>query len=144
MQDSFERDTTEMKIDLSLAGFREESGKIFIPPTVRHVEKTLRNERILLLDPLPIQGLDSFLDVGTRLAYGQDSPAYRKERVSAIPDTFTRKGSVVNHVRYVPSSLTLSLVLYDSLPLSSRGSRLRVTVDQSTFPVQHHPRTSWR
>lgn len=79
---SFEADESATKIDLSVPGFREETGSIFIPPTVRHVEKQLRNERILLLDPLPIQGLDPFLDVGVRLAYGHDSPAYRKERVS--------------------------------------------------------------
>lgn len=79
---TYETDSAETKIDLCVPGFREDSGKIFIPPTVRHVEKLLRNERILLLDPLPIQGLEPFLDVGTRLAYGQDSPAYRKERVS--------------------------------------------------------------
>lgn len=79
---TFETDPFENKIDLSLPGFREDNGKIFIPPTVRHVEKLLRNEQILLLDPLPIQGLETFLDVGVRLAYGPDSPAYRKERVS--------------------------------------------------------------
>jgi aspartate aminotransferase len=74
-------EASSSKIDLTLPGFREDSGKIFIPPTVRHVEKQLRNERILLLDPLPIQGLESFLDVGNKLAYGAESPAYRKERV---------------------------------------------------------------
>ena len=73
-------EASSSKIDLTLPGFREDSGKIFIPPTVRHVEKQLRNERILLLEPLPIQGLESFLDVGNKLAYGADSPAYRKER----------------------------------------------------------------
>lgn len=92
VQMSFEADESATKVDLSVPGFREETGSIFIPPTVRHVEKQLRNERILLLDPLPIQGLDPFLDVGVRLAYGHDSPAYRKERASRIVYTRQRVG----------------------------------------------------
>jgi hypothetical protein len=87
-------EASSSKIDLTLPGFREDSGKIFIPPTVRHVEKQLRNERILLLDPLPIQGLESFLDVGNKLAYGAESPAYRKERVCLIsPIMFAKADS---------------------------------------------------
>jgi hypothetical protein len=68
---------------------------------VRHVEKQLRNERILLLDPLPIQGLETFLDVGNKLAYGGESPAYRKERVCAFP-TFTCGP-------FVPTNITIFL-----------------------------------
>jgi aspartate aminotransferase len=78
---AFERETATNKVNLSLPGFREDSGKIFIPPTVRHVEKSLGNETILTRDPLPIEGYHPFLDLGTRLAYGANTPAYRYKRV---------------------------------------------------------------
>ena len=70
---------------------------------MRHVEKQLRNERILLLDPLPIQGLETFLDVGNKLAYGGESPAYRKERVCDVPSDYLND---VLMYRYALSSRT--------------------------------------
>lgn len=78
---AFDADPSDIKINISLPGFREDSGKIFIPPTVRHVEKGLNKETILTRDPLPIEGYHPFLDLGTRLAYGANTPAYKSERV---------------------------------------------------------------
>ncbi|WRT69523.1 uncharacterized protein IL334_006510 [Kwoniella shivajii] len=81
---AYEADELPTKINLSLPGFREDNGKIFIPPTVRYVEKNLRNENILAREALPIEGYAPFLDVGVRFAYGVDSQPYRHRRISAI------------------------------------------------------------
>jgi aspartate aminotransferase len=82
LSEAFDADTFPQKLNLGLPGFREDTGRIFIPPTVRYVEKKLRNENILAEEALPIQGYESFLDLGTRFAYGGDTPAYKKHLVS--------------------------------------------------------------
>ncbi|WVR08207.1 hypothetical protein IAU60_005254 [Kwoniella sp. DSM 27419] len=81
---AYEADEVPTKINLSLPGFREDNGKIFVPPTVRYVEKNLRNENILSREALPIGGHAPFLDVGTKFAYGAESQAYRHKRIAAI------------------------------------------------------------
>ncbi|WWC65708.1 uncharacterized protein I303_108329 [Kwoniella dejecticola CBS 10117] len=81
---AYENDDLPTKINLSLPGFREDNGKIFIPPTVRYVEKNLRNENILAREALPIEGYAPFLDAGVKFAYGAESQAYRHKRIAAI------------------------------------------------------------
>ncbi|KAK6908754.1 hypothetical protein L486_01602 [Kwoniella mangroviensis CBS 10435] len=81
---AYENDEVGVKINLSLPGFREDNGKIFIPPTVRYVEKNLRNENILAREALPIEGYSPFLDAGTKFAYGSESQAYRHRRIASI------------------------------------------------------------
>ncbi|WWD20159.1 hypothetical protein CI109_104635 [Kwoniella shandongensis] len=81
---AFESDDTPTKINLSLPGFREDNGKIFVPPTVRYVENKLRNENILAKEAVPIEGYHPFLDAGIRFAYGVESQPYRHKRISAI------------------------------------------------------------
>nr|XP_019043365.1 hypothetical protein I302_07940 [Kwoniella bestiolae CBS 10118]OCF22295.1 hypothetical protein I302_07940 [Kwoniella bestiolae CBS 10118] len=81
---AYENDEIGVKINLSLPGFREDNGKIFIPPTVRYVEKNLRNENILAREALPIEGYAPFLDAGIKFAYGVESQAYRHRRIASI------------------------------------------------------------
>ncbi|WWC95539.1 hypothetical protein V866_002404 [Kwoniella sp. B9012] len=81
---AYENDEVGVKINLSLPGFREDNGKIFIPPTVRYVEKNLRNENILAREALPIEGYSPFLDAGIKFAYGSESQAYRHRRIASI------------------------------------------------------------
>ncbi|WWD04308.1 hypothetical protein V865_002377 [Kwoniella europaea PYCC6329] len=81
---AYENDEVGVKINLSLPGFREDNGKIFIPPTVRYVEKNFRNENILAREALPIEGYTPFLDAGIKFAYGSESQAYRHRRIASI------------------------------------------------------------
>lgn len=59
---------------------------MFIPPTVRHVEKVLRTgkEGMIATEPLPVQGDEAFLREGTKLAYGAESLGWRKGLVCCI------------------------------------------------------------
>lgn len=81
-----ESDANNPQLDLTLHGFREDNGRIFIPPTVRYVEKRMRAEQesVLARDALPIQGDEKFLSEGTKLAYGAASPAWRKGLVRRL------------------------------------------------------------
>ncbi|GFZ50063.1 hypothetical protein JCM24511_07816 [Saitozyma sp. JCM 24511] len=117
--EAFDADTFPQKLNLGLPGFREDTGRIFIPPTVRYVEKKLRNENILAEEALPIQGYESFLDHGTRFAYGGDTPAYKKHLISSIQTssitgalrlaaTFLARfpETATNRAVYVPTPMT--------------------------------------
>lgn len=86
MQPSAEIAANHTRLDLTLHGFREDNGRIFIPPTVRYIEKTMRadKESILAKDALPIQGDERFLREGTKLVYGGESVIWRKEHVSLL------------------------------------------------------------
>ncbi|ORY34865.1 pyridoxal phosphate-dependent transferase [Naematelia encephala] len=79
-----DNDSIPDKLNLALPGFREDSGLIFVPPTVRYAEKLLRQEEILSKDALPIEGDDRFLDAGIKFAYGADSAPYTNKRISSI------------------------------------------------------------
>ncbi|KAK1923721.1 pyridoxal phosphate-dependent transferase [Papiliotrema laurentii] len=81
---AYEEDVAPTKINLSLPGFREDEGKIFVPPTVRYVEKQMRNESMLAAEALPVWGDDKFLEAGIKFAYGTDEKRYRRDHVSAV------------------------------------------------------------
>ena len=79
---AYEEDASPSKLNLSLQGFRDDEERLFIPPTVRYVEKHMVNENILTREALPVEGHAPFLDLGVKFAYGVDSTAYRDRRVS--------------------------------------------------------------
>jgi aspartate aminotransferase len=78
---AYEADTAGTKLNLSLHGFREDNGRIFIPPTVRYVEKQMRNENILANEALPIWGDERFLQSALKFAYGEDTAHLKKRNV---------------------------------------------------------------
>ncbi|ORX37874.1 pyridoxal phosphate-dependent transferase [Kockovaella imperatae] len=81
---AYNADASSSKIDLSLPGFREDSGKPFLPPTVRHAEKQLRNAELFNRDALPVWGDERFLAEGIKFAYGSDHAKLKLENIAAI------------------------------------------------------------
>lgn len=84
IQTAYIEDTAPVKVNLSLMGFREDNGKVFLPPTVKYAEKKMREDSAFSHESLPIEGYAPFLDSATRFAYGEDSPVIRHKRVAAI------------------------------------------------------------
>jgi len=81
---AFEEDISETKLNLSVPGFRESSGKVFLPPTMRHAEKRLREDNLFNPGVLPVHGYEPFLEAGTRFGYGPESNAFKSQRIAAI------------------------------------------------------------
>ena len=79
---AFASDPSSSKMNLSLPGFRDDSGNIFIPPTVRYVEKQMRKSDFVAREALPIWGDDAFLEEGIKFAYGSDHVRFQKSNVS--------------------------------------------------------------
>lgn len=84
IETAYNEDSSESKLNLTLPGFRENSGKVFIPPTMRHAEKRLREESLFAPGILPIEGYAPFLEVGTRFAYGEENVAFKNQRIASI------------------------------------------------------------
>lgn len=70
-------------LDLTLPGFREDNGRLFIPPTVRYAEKTLRSGKDMISEGMTDRGWEPFLDSATKFAFGGETPSYRKGFVSS-------------------------------------------------------------
>jgi aspartate aminotransferase len=70
------------KLNLGLAGFRQDDGSIFVPPTSRSVERSIHLRSGHIHDALPIEGYAPFLDLGPKLAFGAESNPYKEGRVS--------------------------------------------------------------
>ncbi|KAJ9114114.1 hypothetical protein QFC20_001630 [Naganishia adeliensis] len=81
---AFEMDHDPHKMNLGLIGFREDSGRIFVPPTTRQTERQLYGRGGPQHDALPIEGFGPFLQAGVRMAYGSDSKPYREARIAVI------------------------------------------------------------
>lgn len=71
-------------MNLAVPGFREDNGNVFLPPTVKHVEKAMRTENILSKEPLSTMGDPRFLAAATKFAYGADSPGIKKDLVRLL------------------------------------------------------------
>lgn len=69
-------------LDLTLPGFREDNGRLFVPPTVRYAEKTLRSGKDMISEGMTDRGWEPFLDSATKFAFGGETPSYRKGFVS--------------------------------------------------------------
>lgn len=81
---AFEDDASPNKINICTPGYRDETGKLFVPPTVRYAEKQFHSESMVSREALPIEGHAPFLDAGVKFAYGGDSHPYRHKRVNLI------------------------------------------------------------
>ncbi|KIR60109.1 hypothetical protein I314_03962 [Cryptococcus bacillisporus CA1873] len=81
---AFEDDDSPHKINICTPGYRDETGKLFVPPTVRYAEKQFHSESMVSREALPIEGHAPFLDAGVKFAYGGDSHPYRHKRVAAV------------------------------------------------------------
>ena len=80
---AFEDDDAPTKLNLSVTGFREDSGRIFVPPSVRYAEKQMKAESVLADQVLPAWGDEKFLDAGVKFAYGAETNGrYQPEYVS--------------------------------------------------------------
>jgi aspartate aminotransferase len=84
IETAYEEDASETKLNLTVPGFRENSGKVFLPPTMRHAEKRLREENLFTPGVISVHGYEPFLEAGTRFGYGEESHAFKNQRIAAI------------------------------------------------------------
>lgn len=138
VQAAFEEDDTPIKHNIGLSGFREDSGRLFVPPSVRQVERILLSQPSSLSDePLPVEGYQPFLDAGVKFAYGDNVWAYKEKHVNIqnVP-----QASLTN-LRSVRSRLSRSPVQFASAHRFCRVSLLRSRPGLSRFQIPRRKKT---
>lgn len=68
---------------LSVAAYRTDEGQPWVLPVVKKVEKLIVQDDNLNHEYLPILGLPEFRSSASKIALGDDSPAFRDNRVCA-------------------------------------------------------------
>ncbi|TXT13344.1 hypothetical protein VHUM_00711 [Vanrija humicola] len=92
VEQAFEEDQAAQKLNIALPVLLDDSGKAYLPPTVKYAEKKLREESLFSYETLPVEGYTPFLESGTKFAYGEDSQAIKRNHVAAIQAMSTTGG----------------------------------------------------
>lgn len=81
---AYDDDPTPTKVNLTLPGFRDNEGKIFVPPTVRYMEKSMKDASLYAEEALPPWGDEAFCKAALKFAYGEDEKRYKSDQVSQL------------------------------------------------------------
>lgn len=92
VEQAFEEDQAAQKLNIALPVLLDDSGKAYLPPTVKYAEKKLREESMFSYETLPVEGYTPFLESGTKFAYGEESQAIKRNHVAAIQAMSTTGG----------------------------------------------------
>ena len=103
------RDSLAETLDLTLPGFRDDDGNLFIAPTMRYVAQATKATDILGREPMPQGGHAAFIDAALKFAYGDNKP-YRSRRIAGI------------QVNTLSTALRLASSLISRALLSSLGN----------------------
>ncbi|XP_017386598.1 aspartate aminotransferase, cytoplasmic [Cebus imitator] len=80
----FREDPDPRKVNLGVGAYRTEECQPWVLPVVRKVEQKLANDNSLNHEYLPILGLPEFRSCASRLALGDDNPAFKEKRVGGV------------------------------------------------------------
>jgi len=80
----FREDPSDLKVNLSVGAYRDDSGKPWVLPVVRKVESMMAADSTLNHEYLPVAGLPSLRDAAVELALGKESPAIAEGRAFGI------------------------------------------------------------
>ncbi|BEI81129.1 hypothetical protein CcaverHIS002_0202890 [Cutaneotrichosporon cavernicola] len=81
--EAFRRDTNKYKINVGVGAYRDENGKPYVLDSVRKAEDILHSQRSDK-EYLPITGLNDFLGLAAKLAYGPDSKPLKENRIAVV------------------------------------------------------------
>lgn len=120
---TYEEDTTPTKVNFTLPGFRDNEGKIFVPPTVRYMEKNMKEASLYAEEALPAWGDELFLRAALKFAYGDDEKRYHYDNVSLAVDPSDQQVSAVQ-ANTLPGALRIAGSFLARFP--TRGRQIYV------------------
>ncbi|KAM3913355.1 aspartate aminotransferase, cytoplasmic [Leptodactylus fuscus] len=80
----FRADSDSRKVNLGVGAYRTDDSQPWVLPVVKKVEQKIANDHSLNHEYLPILGLPEFRANASRIALGDDSPAFKEERVGGV------------------------------------------------------------
>lgn len=78
--EAFKKDTNAKKINLGVGAYRDDNGKPFLLPSVIAAEQQLTAQN-LDHEYAPIVGIDGFVQLAAKLAFGENSPVITQNLV---------------------------------------------------------------
>lgn len=81
LNEAFKKETNPKKVLLGMGAYRDDAGKPYILSCVKKASQII-NDKNLDHEYAGIQGIDSFVDKSIKLAYGEDSAAYKEGRIA--------------------------------------------------------------
>nr|ACO15246.1 Aspartate aminotransferase, cytoplasmic [Caligus clemensi] len=113
----FREDPTEKKVSLGVGAYRDETGKPWVLPVVKKMEKKLHEDidmEVINHEYLPILGLESFSAAATKMLLGEDSPAIKEGRAFGV-QSLSGTGALRNGAEFCCKMLKHT-VFYVSTP----------------------------
>ncbi|KAK8813155.1 hypothetical protein WA158_002747 [Blastocystis sp. Blastoise] len=80
LNEQFKADTDPRKISLGVGAYRDDNGKPVVLPSVLEAEKKIAGK--MDHEYPPIQGLANFNKLAAGFAYGEESPAFKENRIA--------------------------------------------------------------
>ncbi|XP_069610096.1 aspartate aminotransferase, cytoplasmic [Ranitomeya imitator] len=80
----FRADGDSRKVNLGVGAYRTDDSQPWVLPVVKKVEQKIANDHTLNHEYLPILGLPEFRASASRIALGDDSPAFKEDRVGGV------------------------------------------------------------
>ncbi|KAM9326111.1 aspartate aminotransferase, cytoplasmic [Gastrophryne carolinensis] len=80
----FRADGDSRKVNLGVGAYRTDDSQPWVLPVVKKVEQKIANDHSLNHEYLPILGLPEFRCSASRIALGEDSPAFKENRVGGV------------------------------------------------------------
>jgi aspartate aminotransferase len=83
LNEAFKKETNPKKVLLGMGVYRDDNSKPYILSCIRKAEKIIV-EKQMDHEYAGIQGIDSYIDKITKLAYGADSDIYKDGRIAGM------------------------------------------------------------
>uniref|UniRef100_A0A3P9QAZ3 Aspartate aminotransferase n=1 Tax=Poecilia reticulata TaxID=8081 RepID=A0A3P9QAZ3_POERE len=80
----FREDSHPQKVNLGVGAYRTDDCQPWVLPVVKKVERLLVEDESLNHEYLPILGLPEFRSSASKVALGDDNPAFKENRVGAV------------------------------------------------------------
>jgi len=84
LNDAYNKDTFEKKMNLGVGAYRDDNGKPYLLPSVKEAEKRIVESGwngVQQKEYAGITGIKEFCDASVKFAYGADSPALKENRL---------------------------------------------------------------
>ncbi|OLY83686.1 Aspartate aminotransferase, mitochondrial [Smittium mucronatum] len=123
--EAFKKDTSDIKVNLSVGAYRDDSGKPRVLDCVRKAEDFIISQR-LDKEYIPIIGLDSFNQAAIKFAYGENSAPLKENRI-AVAQSLSGTGSLRVAASYIQRFMGSNTTIL--VPKPTWGNHLSVFHD---------------
>lgn len=125
ISEAFNRDTDPRKVNLGVGAYRDDQNKPLVLPSVRAAEELLFNKKVFH-EYSPVQGIDNFRSLASKLAYGPTNDVIQRNRVASV-QSLSGTGALRIGMEFLNRFYETSKTVY--LPTPTWGNHKNVAKD---------------